>query len=409
MPFRAVRPALRRDAYIVLLTVLALLGSALWLRDHLPPLPGPVAVLAAMAFFTESRKMRLSEPVAVSLTCVLLLASAVLVGPLGAVVTAVIAFPFSLRPTRVAARAFNTALSAAIGVAAGWVYALLGGWMIGDRWAPDRVVLHVVLPLAAAALAMYVLNAVLLAGVMHLTDDHPAASVRATTRSLLRRSMLNYLVAAVASFLFLTLWVGAGLMELSALLMAAPLFLAQWALQGRAAGRVTQRRSVELFAHLSTVYDPSREAAVETATQLTRSLGIRLNLLPHEVDELSYAASLAWLGEIDARRGRTDARHRASRVEALLRGVPSLEQVRLLLRYREVPWSASDRPPEHLATQTAILAVATAAADGVDIAARSGTRFAPQVVSAYRQTEDPSPRHKVERRVGGQHAAETRS
>ena len=88
------------------------------------------------------------------------------------------------------------------------------------------LLLRVGVPLIAADLAMCLLNAVVLSGVMKLTREIP---VRRFVATMLTSSGPAYVGYGLIGYLFAILWVPADVGPFSALLVLSPLFVARWA------------------------------------------------------------------------------------------------------------------------------------------------------------------------------------
>lgn len=380
-------PAFRRRwGYVYILGALLLLGVALaaWLTHRQPELL-PLGLLAAMSVVAEWRRLDTGDSSSVSLSSVLTLTTAFIVGPVGAAIVGAASMglaPKAAAPaTRSLVRAFNTVMSGLLGLCAGTVFVALGGWNSGQPWHPDGVVMHVVVPGAIATFVMYVLNSLMVGGMMRA--DRATPRLRSAMRVLLTHSTQPYLASAIAAFLFITLWEGSRLGPLSALLMAVPLLLAQWAFQEQSRARWAQRRTVDLLAALIDNHLPERAAHNADVQHISRVVGAVCDLHPRDLEHLRSAAKLLDLGRVTAQRREWLAEEDPDRAAAFIQGIGFLNEPVRLVQERHRSFTDSTRRLGHPSQTSQVLAVADAAASGMDVRAAAGSRFDPRVVDAY--------------------------
>ena len=165
--------------------------------------------------------------VQISLISIVLLASAVIVGPVGAALVGMVATVFESRKAPNAVRLFNMAMVSAVGSVGGLVYLLAGGEQdVASLHSPTEIVVMVGLPLMVADIAQCLTNAVLFAGVIRLATGVP---VRTQIVKLLSTTGCAYIGYGIIGFLFVVLWIPAEVGWFSAVLVLAPLFVARWA------------------------------------------------------------------------------------------------------------------------------------------------------------------------------------
>lgn len=376
-------PAHRRWAYVAVLAAGLALGCVLWQIDRVWPDPIVIVLLAAMALVAEWRQLDTGESVTISLSSVLTLTAAFLTGPVGGATVGLIALGLVPTVQRPIARCFNGVMSGILGFTAGWVYELATGWPADQLWSRPGIPLHVVIPVTLATFVMFVLNAILVAGMMRVGGDSPR--MRSTVRVILSHSAMPYLVSGIAAFLFVTLWAGGRLGPLSALLMAAPLLLAQWALQEQARVLLAQRRTLDMFGALIDANLPERAARTAEIQRVARIIGAQVNLSPRELARLRSAARLVDLGRVWAKRCDVLPEEDDARAQAMVAGITHLEEpVRIVRERRTTDGQSTQRRRTTGSSTTAqVLALSEAAVDGGELGEQADNAD-PRVLAAYR-------------------------
>ncbi|HEY7718449.1 MAG TPA: metal-dependent phosphohydrolase, partial [Pedococcus sp.] len=207
--------------------IAATLLCAGWLVAGWPEDPVAFVILLVLGVLSwVLRETNVGGRVQFSFTSIVLLASAVIVGPVGTGLIGLLSA--AARPGRVAwlVRLFNMAMISALGSITALVYLAAGGVTEMSELGPMALLLNVGLPLMVADVAQCVANAVLLAGVMRAASGVP---VRSQIGKLLNTTGLAYIGYGVIGFLFVVLWVPAEVGPFSAVLVLAPLFVARWA------------------------------------------------------------------------------------------------------------------------------------------------------------------------------------
>ncbi len=204
---------------------LAVLG---W-RMH--PLSGDdivaLVVLCVMAILSESvRENDVGRRTTLSFTSIVLLSSVALVGPFGAAVVGASTL-LAVNKDRAQVRVFNSAMASAIGAVGGIVYLLAwGATNVSDFGGGGALLLHVGVPVMVADVAQCLSNAVILSGIVRLTQGAP---IRRFVLRMLGTSGPIYVGYGIIGFLFVVLWIPAGVGPFSGVLILAPLFTARWA------------------------------------------------------------------------------------------------------------------------------------------------------------------------------------
>jgi hypothetical protein len=313
--------------------VAALMAAAL---AGAPPDPGPFIALAVLSAIIWSVGENLVESqVGITLLGILLLAAAVVVGPLGAGLVGVLVAGVSRVRTPWSARVFNMAVSGLLGVVAGVVYSAAGG---SSQAAALRglgpVTAELAIPLLVAVGAQAVVNVILIAGIMRVSQGVP---LRLTASRLFLTTGALSLGYAVLATLLVILWLPAGLGAVSVVLALAPLMGAQWALGQYAAQKRTQEQSLELLVAAIELRLPHLVGHAARVGQLAGRLAEHLGLGAAEVRDIERAGLLHDLGQIALPRSgprpapRPDGSTHAGRGAQMLVGVAFLRGAAALL------------------------------------------------------------------------------
>lgn len=217
----------RAKAYVALLLVLdlAVLVMAVpgsWAAENWVAL----VLLVLLGAFGYSWEVVLGSRGGLSFGFVIQLAAIPLLGLWGAVLVGTLAPALQVRGWTPLARVFNVAMFGLSSFLAALVYTLVGGQTDLGAVPPDAFVVTVVLPFFLATVVHCAVNAVLLAGVVHL---HKGTSLWAVIAGTLGPSGLANVGYGLFGLLLAVLWEGAGIGPLSALLVVAPLYVARWA------------------------------------------------------------------------------------------------------------------------------------------------------------------------------------
>lgn len=236
--------------------------------------------------------------VTLSLTSVILLAAAVILGPLGAGLLGLVLTGIERNRSPGWARLFNVSMSATLGVAGGVVYAAVGGRRDpSDLVGAAPLLGFVVVPLIVAAVAQGVINASLIAGIMRITQGVPP---RLTAARLWSTTGVVYAGYGLLAFLLLLLWFSADLGPLSVLLLLPPLLGAHWAnIQGMAQSAAWERsvdllvaaleaKAPELAGHSARVAELSARTAEHLGLGVTEVADVRWAAMLHDVEVLAH-------------------------------------------------------------------------------------------------------------------------
>ncbi len=304
-------------SYIVGVWVLALAGLAWAARFGTPPQVGLLAALVLLsAVIWLIGDNRVDAQTGISLVGILLLASAVFLGPLGAGLFGLLVAGLSRGRQPWSARLFNMALSALLGVGAGLTYAAMGGTTDPERLrglVPAARELG--WPLLVADAAQALLNVALIAGIMRISQGVP---VRLTASRLVVTSGALTVGYAVVAFLLVMLWLPAGLGPVSVVLVFVPLLGAQWALGQYTAQLRAQEEQLDLLVAAIDLRLPHLAGHARRVGQLCGRMAEHLGLGPAEVRDIARAGLLHDLGHV----GVPPAMNRFEAMSDRDRGVP---------------------------------------------------------------------------------------
>lgn len=234
--------------------------------------------------------------VQISLLSVILLAAAVIVGPVGAGLVGALATAIEVKHTPVTVRLFNMAMISSIGSVGGLAYLLAGGSeSVSHLSGPAPIIIGVGVPLIVADIAQCLANAVLFAGVMRFANGVP---MRAQIGKLLSTTGLAYIGYGIIGFLFVVLWIPARVGPFSALLVLAPLFVARWAFIQYGDELRSHERTLDALVASVEAKDPASLGHSGRVAQLCEWTAESLGLGHREIQEVRTAGMLHDLGKL---------------------------------------------------------------------------------------------------------------
>ena len=256
-----------------------------------------LVVLCVMGILSESvREYDVGEKTTLSFTSIVSLSSVALLGPFGAAVVGAVPHLLGVNKDRAQVRIFNSGMNSAHSAIAGFVYFLIGGLqVVGSASGAQDLLLRVGVPLMVADVALCLSNALILSGIVRLSQGIP---IRRFVLGMLGTSGLAYIGYGVIGFLFVVLWIPAGVGPFSGVLILAPLYAARWAFV---------QYGDELRAHERTL--SALVAAVETKDLYTRGhservallcdlMGGSLTLSQQDTEALRFAGMLHDIGKL---------------------------------------------------------------------------------------------------------------
>lgn len=228
-----------------------------------------------------------------SFLSIVLLACVVLVGPVGCAIVGAASVFVDRLPWR--ARMFNCGMTALWAMLGGFVYAALGTYDVEQIEGAGDLILQVGMPLMLADVVQCVANALLLAGVVTLDTG---ASFRRFTVEMLTTSGVAYMGYGIIGFLFVILWLPAGLGPFSAILIVPPLYVAKWAFTQYGDEERAHRRTLEALVAAVEMRDPYAVGHSERIARLSDWIGEALGLGTAQAKALRFAAILHDIGQI---------------------------------------------------------------------------------------------------------------
>jgi hypothetical protein len=413
-PARA--PTWSRGVRLYIFAVIAIAVAALalsWVKMDLPLDKAALATLLALGLLSASAgETALRSKVNFSFLYIVMIASIVLVGPFGCGVVGAVSMGFERGRRPLLARVFNAGMTAIYGVVGGVVYLALGGARTLDNLSgAGDLLLHVGVPLIAADVAQMLVNALLLSGVVRLSDGVPA---RRFIVSIVTSSGPAYLGYGIIGFLLVILWGPADVGPFSAVLILAPLFVARWAFVQFGEEQRAHERTLSALVTSVETKDPNAAGHSARIAQLAEWMAEPLSMGAQEVQDLRFAAMLHDVGKVGVptrilRRPRTltsadleTLTHHPALGVALVRDIEFLSGSLDGIRHHHERWDGLGYPDSLVGDEIPLISRVIAVADAFDalttdraerpgltpaqalgqIEQRRGRQFDPHVVAA---------------------------
>jgi putative nucleotidyltransferase with HDIG domain len=270
-------------------------GSWLWAgppRDWFAL--GVLCVLGVTSWML--RETDVGARVQLSFTSIIMLAAAVIVGPVGAGIVGAVSTVIHLGNEKITVRLFNVGMFTCIATLGALVYTWTGGvaHAQGVTGAADLLV-RVGVPLLFADLAQCLTNAVALALILRVAGGVP---MRMQTWKLLSTTGPAYVGYSVIGFLFVVLWIPAHVGWFSAVLVLAPLFVARWAFGQYGDELRAHDRTLRALVTAVETKDPHNAGHSERVAQLSEWLAEALGLGHKEIQEIRTAGMLHDIGKV---------------------------------------------------------------------------------------------------------------
>jgi hypothetical protein len=187
-------------------------------------------------------------------------------------------------------------MAAIHGVVGGVVYIALGGVLdVKNLSGAGDLLLQVGIPLMAADVAQMLVNAVLLSGVVRLSDGVPP---RRFIASIVRSSGPSYIGYGIIGFLLVILWGPADVGPFSAVLILAPLFVARWAFVQFGEEQRAHERTLSALVTAVETKDPFAAGHSGRIAALCEWMATPLSMGAQDVQSLRYAAMLHDVGKV---------------------------------------------------------------------------------------------------------------
>lgn len=292
------RPRNPRLQIYLLIVLLASLGVGAWAWSwEGPPALGPLLLLCAMGVLSfQLREPSVGSKVGFSFLSIIMLASAVITGVFGSWLVGFVSLAIDRNQRRWSATVFNMSMTGLVGASGAGVYRLAGGETeVEGLVGAGDIAVHVGLPLMAADVVLCLVNAVILAGVVHFDRGVPFLVV---VRSLLADSGLAYIGYGIIGFLFVVLWYPADLAAFSALLIMAPLLAARWAFIQYGEEARSHERTIDTLVTALGTKEPSAIMRSRRAARLAEWVAEEMGLGPNQIGTVRYAATLHEIGHL---------------------------------------------------------------------------------------------------------------
>ncbi len=291
------------------------------------------------------------EQAGLSLSSIILLAAAVLLGPAAAGLVGAVGGAAQPGPLPVYFRVWNSAMQAASGVVAGLVFIGVGGELASESLlGTAQIVQSLALPLLAGHLAGTLTNLVLFVGFAATREGVPLLSVAAR----LLGSGPTVIAHGVITLVLAILWKPAGVGPASLLLVLAPLLAAQWAYVQYAEEKLARDRALHVLVAAVEAKAPHLAGHSARVSDLATLMAEHLGLRPQVVADVRMAGMLHDIGQVTlpttlVRGARPDGSSLSatypSRGASLLRGLSFLSgSLDPIVRHRVVLEQPAEEP-----------------------------------------------------------------
>jgi putative nucleotidyltransferase with HDIG domain len=297
-------PAIAVSAYIAGILLLAIgLAVLAWRTNPLeyagPPSANDTVTLIVLGVLgvlgSASQERNVGGRITFSFASIILLTAVALTGPLGAAAVGAVTYLVVFDKQRLEVRVFNIGMTSAIGAVGGFVYLMAGGKEVDGKGGVAYLMLHVGVPLMLADVVICLLNAVILAGIVRLTQGTP---IRRFILGMLETSGPAYIGYGLIGFLFAILWVPAGVGPGSAVLILAPLFVARWAFVQYGDEQRARERTLSALVAAVETKDLYTRGHSERVASLCDLVAGSLTLSHQETEALRFAAILHDIGKL---------------------------------------------------------------------------------------------------------------
>ena len=284
--------------YVAVVAVLAcslMLLGALWAGQ--PDSWFAVLVLGALgAAGALVRETYVGARVRLSFISIILVAAAVIVGPLGAGVVGAMAMIVKLDGSPVVVRTFNVSMMSTVGSAGGLVYLLAGGReVLTEGMARGDILLGVGAPMIITDIAQCLINATLISCVLRVSGGNP---IRPQIVKLLTTSGVAYVGYGVIGFLLVVLWIPARVGWFAGILVLAPLLVARWAFDQYGEELKAHDRTLRALVTAVETKEPHNVGHSERVAQLSEWMAESMVLGHKEIEEIRTAGMLHDVGKV---------------------------------------------------------------------------------------------------------------
>lgn len=280
---------------VALLAVSLMLLGASWVGQ--PDSWFAVLVLGALgAAGALVRETYVGARVRLSFISIILVAAAVIVGPLGAGVVGAMAMVVKLDGSPLVVRTFNVSMMSSVGSAGGLVYILAGGReVLSDGMTRGDILLGVGVPMIITDIAQCLINAVLISCVLRISGGHP---IRPQIAKLLTTSGVAYIGYGVIGFLLVVLWIPARVGWFAGILVLAPLLVARWAFDQYGEEMKAHERTLRALVTAVETKEPHNAGHSERVAQLSEWIAEAMSLGHKEIEDIRTAGMLHDVGKV---------------------------------------------------------------------------------------------------------------
>jgi len=267
---------------------------------QMSPLNGEVVALVVLSVMgvlgSSSQESNVGGRIGFSFSSINLLAAVAILGPFGAAVVGTVTQLLVVNKHPLQVRLFNSGMTSIIGAVGGLVYLAAGGATdvidVSGAW---PLLLRVGAPLMLADVVICLLNAVILSGIVRLTQGTP---IRRFVLGMLGTSGPAYVGYGLIGFLFVILWVPAGVGPFSAVLILAPLFAARWAFVQYGDEQRAHERTLSALVAAVETKDLYTRGHSERVAILCELIASSLSMSRQEIEALRFAGMLHDIGKL---------------------------------------------------------------------------------------------------------------
>lgn len=277
--------------YVAAVALLAVVAAAVLFAVAGPPRqPSWVVALLVVAGLASVSKPQAVGPFQLSVAGMIHIASIPLVGPVGAVIVAVL--PVLLDRNDLVKRVFNASQRVLLVIAGSAAYAAAGGWQLSTADATANPV-NLAVRVAVTAVAAGITNAVLLAGVLQRSSGSPW---RVVLLGVAKQTSSAYATSIVGAYLFVVLWAPAGLGWVAALFFLPSLLVIQWGLRQHADEWATRHDVLTPFVNALDLRHPGAAEDARIVAAAAGAIAGAMGLSTKLIDQITTAARLRDVG-----------------------------------------------------------------------------------------------------------------
>ena len=398
-PAQAARPSRGVSLYVAGTCLAAVVSVvAAWVLVEPPrDVVAIVTMLILGLLSSVFRERDVGSNITFSFLSIIIITSAVLIGPVGSALVGAISMAFDRGGRSAIARVFNASMAGLQGAVGGLVYLAVGGADLSTVHGSFDLLMRVGLPLMVADVVQMLINALLLAGIVRLSSGTPP---RRFLVQMITNSGVAYIGYGVIAFLFVILWGPADVGWFSAVLILAPLYVARWAFVQYGEEQRAHERTLSALVTAVETKDPSAAGHSGRIARLAEWMAEPLSMGTQEVQALVYAAMLHDVGKVGVptrllRRPRTwtpadveALTHHSAMGVVLVREIEFLNGSLAGIRHHHERWDGLGYPDGLAGDEIPLISRVIAVADAFDALTTDRAErpaFAPQ--QALRQIE----------------------